>query len=222
MKVYVFDLDDTLYDEITFVRSGFRAVANYLSEFGIPAEDAYQRMCSILEKQGRGQVFNDMLLHYGLGGQRHIRKCLSIYRLHNPKISLRADAEEVLNELKELPIYIVTDGNKVVQHNKLLALGLYARVKKCFITYRHGRIHSKPSPYCFHKISLLEKVDPSDIVYIGDNPNKDFVGIKPLGFRTIRIRNGAFKDLSMPESYNADAEIESLSELFKVIKQWGE
>jgi putative hydrolase of the HAD superfamily len=30
--IIVFDLDDTLYEEITYVRSGFKAVANYLSK----------------------------------------------------------------------------------------------------------------------------------------------------------------------------------------------
>ena len=30
--IIVFDLDDTLYEEITYVRSGFKAVASYLSQ----------------------------------------------------------------------------------------------------------------------------------------------------------------------------------------------
>ena len=36
IKVIVFDLDDTLYDEIEYVKSGFIQVANYFSyEFEI-------------------------------------------------------------------------------------------------------------------------------------------------------------------------------------------
>lgn len=172
MKVYVFDLDDTLYNEITFVYSGFRAVAAYLSDqYGIPSESSFDLMCRILEEKGRGRVFDEVLEHYRIHGQRHVRKCLSVYRTHTPQISLLPDAETVLQTLSDSPTYIVTDGNKMVQHNKIQALGLYNRVKKCYITYRYGKHHSKPSPYCFQKIAHLEKADPSGIVYVGDNPN---------------------------------------------------
>ncbi|ASR45621.1 haloacid dehalogenase [Paenibacillus kribbensis] len=223
MKVFVFDLDDTLYEEITFVRSGFQAVASYLSEqFGINSQEAFSIMWDVLEQEGRGKVFDRVLEHYGMATRRNIRKCLSIYRLHRPDITLSPDADAVLKRLavEGSPIYIVTDGNKVVQYNKIKALGLEERVRKCYITYRYGRHRSKPSPYCFQLIAQTEKVDPSDIIYIGDNPNKDFVGIRPLGYRTIRIRRGHFKDTVKPEEYNADVEVETLDQLFETTTAW--
>lgn len=94
---------------------------------------------------------------------------------------------------KNIPLYIVTDGNKIVQNNKIEALNLRKHIKKDFITHRFGKKHSKPSTYCFEKIRKLENVNPEDIVYIGDNPNKDFVNIKELGFRTIRIKKVPLK-----------------------------
>lgn len=221
MKVFVFDLDDTLYEEITFVRSGFIAVANYLSqEYGINSEESFNIMWNVLNEHGRGLVFNETLRRYGLEKQQLVRKCLSVYRLHSPNINLLPDAEEILQALNNKPVYIVTDGHKIVQHNKLVALGLYPRVKRCFITYRYGRKHSKPSPYCFNKISQIENVVASDIVYIGDNPNKDFVGIKPLGYRTIRIRRGSYKNLEKTEDFNAEVEIDTLMEIFGVLECW--
>ncbi|MEF2968096.1 HAD family hydrolase [Paenibacillus sp. M1] len=221
MTVFVFDLDDTLYEEITFVRSGFRAVAGYLSqEFKVSANEAFRKMWSALEQKGRGSVFNEVLRDYGLETQRNIRKSLSVYRQHIPQIKLLEDAEQVLQRLPEGSAYIVTDGNKLVQHSKVQALGLYPRIKKCFITYRYGRAHSKPSPYCFQKISQIEKRPPADIVYIGDNPNKDFIGIKPLGFRTIQIKRGPYSNLKLSERYCAEAEVDHLLEIFDVIHQW--
>lgn len=221
MKVFVFDLDDTLYDEINFVKSGFIAVANYLwKEYGIDENESFELMWSILEEHGRGSVFNRTLRHYGLERQQTVRKCLTVYRLHNPNIQLLPDAEAILQEINDQPIYIVTDGHKIVQHNKLIVLGLYSRVKRCFITYRYGRKHSKPSPYCFNKIAQIEKVNTSDIVYIGDNPNKDFVGIKPLGFRTIRIKRGPYANLLKSDEFNAEAEVETLTDITDVIQCW--
>ncbi|WP_374717687.1 HAD family hydrolase [Neobacillus sp.] len=222
MSVYVFDLDDTLYEEITFVRSGFLAVSNYLSDvFGIRSKEAFFFMCRVLEEKGRGAVFDYTLQYYGIKTQRNVRKCLSVYRMHSPTITLSSDAEQILRQLNGNPIYVVTDGNKVVQYNKIRALNLESRLKKYFITHRYGREHSKPSPYCFLKIADIEGKHPSDIVYIGDNPNKDFIGIKPLGFRTVQIKRGPFKDVKLTPSYHAEVEIKTLVELNDVFRIWG-
>ncbi|CAM4392750.1 HAD family hydrolase [Saccharibacillus endophyticus] len=223
MKVFIFDLDDTLYDELQFVKSGFRSVAAYLSEmYNVNSEEAYAFMLHVLEKEGRGAVFNKLLKEYRIFSSKNVRKCISIYRLHSPDIHLSKEAEEVLEKLKNDSVYIVTDGNKVVQANKIRALDLDRKVKKSYITYRYGRIHSKPSPYCFLKIAEAEQVPYSQMVYVGDNPNKDFVGIKPLGIRTIQIRQGAFYDLPFFDTHQAEVSIEKLTEIFEVIRQWEE
>ncbi len=49
----MFDLDDTLYDEKTFVTSGFRAVAEYF----LPndSETMFEKMTAVLENEGRGK-----------------------------------------------------------------------------------------------------------------------------------------------------------------------
>ncbi len=212
--ILVFDLDDTLYDEITFVQSGFKAVAGFLEQkFRVSASESYQFMLDDLAENGRGKIFNNILSKYNLENKGNIVKCLTIYRTHIPGITLSTDAEDCLTRFASSTKYIVTDGNKVVQHNKIKALRLYSRVKKCYITHRYGVQHSKPSPYCFLKICELEKVSPANVVYIGDNPKKDFVNIKRLGFKTIRILKGEYKNLVVEEKFNADVSIKSLNEI---------
>jgi putative hydrolase of the HAD superfamily len=110
-------------------------------------------------------------------------------------------------------LYIVTDGNKTVQKNKLIALGLHEMVKFCFITHRYSIRHAKPSPYCFLKICEREKVAAEKVVYIGDNPHKDFVGIKPFGFKTIRIKKGQYEDIVKSDEFEAKYCMNSISEL---------
>ena len=212
--VLVFDLDDTLYNEITFVKSGFWAVSAHLSKsYSIPAENSYAFMVKRLSENGRGRVFDDTLQKFGLYSRKNVLKCVSVYRNHLPDIQLDREAEDCLQRFRDFPVYIVTDGNKTVQKNKLDALGLYDRVKFCFITHRYGIKNSKPSPYCFMKICARENISPQEVVYIGDNPNKDFVGIKPLGFKTIRILKGQHKDVKEPDHYEAHYQINTLSEL---------
>lgn len=211
--ILVFDLDDTLYEELTFVKSGFRAVADYLNEqYSIPVQTGLEFMLGKLSS-GRGRIFDDLLINYDIYKKDLVRKCVSIYRRHRPEITLYPEADVCLERFRDYPLYIVTDGNKVVQQNKIRALGLDQRVKFCYITHCYGIKNAKPSPYCFFKICEREKVSPKEVVYIADNPHKDFVGIKPLGFKTIRVIQGQYKDLILSKEYEANQQIYSLREL---------
>ncbi|MGE5606004.1 MAG: HAD family hydrolase [Bacteroidota bacterium] len=211
--ILVFDLDDTLYEELTFVKSGFRAVAYYLNEqYSIPVQNGLDFMLRKLSS-GRGRIFDDLLIHHGIFKKNLVRKCVSTYRLHQPEIKLYPEADACLERFRHYPLYIVTDGNKVVQNNKIKALGLDKRVKYCYITHRYGIKNAKPSPYCFVKICEREKVNPKEVVYIADNPHKDFVGIKPLGFKTIRVLQGQYRKLVLGNDYEAAHQISSLGEL---------
>ena len=211
--VIVFDLDDTLYDESTYFLGGLQAVANYLSTlFNEDSKVIYHELVAELSVEKNG-IFDRFLKKRGIKNRQLISKCLSVYRKHDPKISLLPEALACLKRLKKYPMYVVTDGNKIVQKRKFLALGLAPLMRQCLCTYAHGIQKSKPSPYCFEKICKLENVSPSDVIYVADNPKKDFVGLKPLGFRTIRILYGPYKDLKVATSYDADITLNSLNEL---------
>lgn len=212
--ILVFDLDETLFNEIDYVRSGFEAVSRHIGQkWNHQWQEVNNFMLDILKQEGRGKVFDHALKKFGKPTKANIKKCISIYRLHNPKIALLPDAERCLERFKGFSLYILTDGNKLVQHKKIKALGLEDRVKKVIITYRHGVNKSKPSPYCFLKIAKLERAEPKDIIYIGDDPSKDFIGIKPYGFKTIRIMRGKHRETRLTNHHDAHIEINTLDEL---------
>lgn len=212
--VIVFDLDDTLYDELTYVDSGLNAVATHISgQFNLDKNSVLDKMKDVLMKQGRGHVFDETLKYFNHYSKKEVRKCLSVYRLHEPNIKLWTEAISCIERFKNYPLYIVTDGNKLVQHKKILALGVDKLVKKYFITYRYGLKYSKPSPHCFIKISKQENIAFDKVVYIGDNINKDFVGIKPLGFKTIRVKTGQYAALTKSSEFEADYSINGLNDL---------
>ncbi|MFC4599648.1 HAD family hydrolase [Cohnella hongkongensis] len=216
-EVVVFDLDDTLYEELTYVHSGFRAVASFLAENyeQADAEDAYRFMVTEEKRSGRGRVFDRLLERYGIGTQARVRQCVQAYRTHTPHIRLYPDARRALEALADRSLYIVTDGHARVQEMKLRALGLdqERKIRRCWVTRRYGLHNEKPSPYCFQRICEMERVEPQRVVYVGDNPNKDFVGIKPLGYRTVRILRGAYASVRLTEDYEADHTVLSLDEL---------
>lgn len=59
--VVVFDLDDTLYDEIDFVKSGFKEISQYLDN-----NSYYDFMTNDFYENGSGKVFDNLIEKYDL------------------------------------------------------------------------------------------------------------------------------------------------------------
>lgn len=215
--ILIFDLDDTLYDERTFVLSGFLAVARYLEEkYGLNTASSFTLMQSLLDTEGRGKIFDEVLKTFDLFSKTNVKKCISVYRHHRPSLSLFPEAKVVLeNYLNNL--YLVTDGHKIVQYNKVQSLGIEDNFKKIYLTHRYGIIHAKPSIHCFEKIRSIEKCSWSQMVYIGDNPLKDFVNLNPLGVQTIRVKTGQYRNLHVDPLFDAKHTIKDLSYLEQVL-----
>ncbi len=212
-RVVVLDLDDTLYDELSYVRSGLRAVADWGEErLGIDREDAYARMMALLAQQGRGRVFDEWL-----EGRGSVREALSVYRQHTPTIELWPEADALLRRLEGRSVYVVTDGHKGVQWRKAEALGLPPRIRRVYPTNRYGRHRAKPSPYCFELIARRERVAMDRLVHVGDNPAKDFVGLNPLGVTTVRVLTGQHAAVVAAPGAEAQHRIPSLGHLLPLL-----
>ena len=217
--IIVFDLDDTLYSEIDYVKSGFTHVSKVISAFvSQPEIEIYDCLMNILKRDGRGHVFDTFLSERGIYSSKLAMRLVMEYRKHNPKISLSPETYEVLEHLRRgHNLYLVTDGNKLVQERKVQVLGIEFFFKRIFITHRFGLHASKPALKCFESIKEIESVDWDQIVYIGDDPNKDFVNLNKVGAKTIRRRFGRFKTLSLDKDYEAQWEIRELDELPLII-----
>lgn len=211
--IYIFDLDDTLYDERQYVESGFRAVASHAAEqWGLDATGCYEQLVRLLDTQGRGHIFDDFLAHHSLSSKTNIQACVRTYRLHKPNLTLPAEHLQLLQQLPK-PLYLVTDGHKIVQQNKVEALGIATLFKRVFITHRFGIKHAKPSTHCFELIKKAEKCEWQDMVYIGDNPAKDFVNLNKLGMNTVRVLTGVHRNIAAHDDFDALKTIATLVEL---------
>jgi len=116
-------------------------------------------------------------------------------------------------------LFLVTDGNHHVQGRKVSALGLWDEFEHCYLTYRYGRAASKPSTRVFELMLRRTGAAACDLVYVGDNPHKDFVGVRSLGSATIRIHTGSFKDDVVAPDHDGDYHINEISELPSLIVQ---
>jgi putative hydrolase of the HAD superfamily len=216
--VLIFDLDDTLYLEITYVQSGFAAVAEALERrHGWDAAESIGLMNKVLHTQGRGSVFDALLASRGMLTRSAVRYCVTLYRHHEPLIALAPEAEAFLSRWPGRP-YLVTDGHKVMQAKKVEALGIRSRFERVYITHRYGVRHAKPSPYCFDLIRRAEHCDWSDLVYVGDNPAKDFVSLNALGGTTVRVLTGEHCGVTAKPEHDGRHRIHSLRDLESLLQ----
>lgn len=211
--VLIFDLDDTLYAERSYVESGFRAVAQHLQQrHGWPAQASFETLLADLRKLGRGALFDRLLQGHGITRHAEVQACIRAYRQHLPAITLAPLAEQMLQRLPRAP-YLVTDGHQGVQARKVQALQLAPRLAKVYITHRHGLAHAKPSTHCFELIRRREHCDWAQMAYIGDNPAKDFVNLNPLGVRTVRVCTGEHAQVQARPGHEARFVIPDLRHL---------
>jgi putative hydrolase of the HAD superfamily len=115
------------------------------------------------------------------------KRLIEIYRTHQPIISLCSDAIEFLNKYKPDSLALITDGYSQTQWNKIDALGIKKKIGEIIVTDDWGKEFWKPHHRAFRFVS--RQYLNGDCVYIGDNPEKDFIAPKELGWATsIRIR----------------------------------
>ncbi|MFC1737863.1 HAD family hydrolase [Planctomycetota bacterium] len=191
IKTVVFDLDDTLYDEIEYCKSGFTAAADYLAN--LPASQASEHIANTLFKQfnkgNRTRIFNKALKELGISfDDELIGKLVDVYRKHKPAITLPPESKDVLELLgKKYKLGLLTDGFLPAQKLKVRALGL-EKIFECIIyTEELGRQFWKPSPAGFEKIIKSLKTKPESTAYVADNAKKDFIAPNKLGFLTIQL-----------------------------------
>lgn len=221
-KAFIFDMDDTLYCEHEYVKSGFRTVATFLvREYSLPwrIEELFSRFVQVWQTQGRGRVFDQVCLDLGL--DVNIKQLIRLYRQHEPRIELYEDACQCLSYLhkKQVPMALITDGDQLAQWNKIKALGLEQWIPYIVVTDELGADAWKPSPLPFRKAIQLVGLDFQDCVYIGDNPHKDFITAKKLGMHTVRIIRpvGDHMETRLSEEYEADLTISMLTELIPLL-----
>ncbi|HDG96904.1 MAG TPA: HAD family hydrolase [Desulfobacterales bacterium] len=225
MKTAVlFDLDDTLYPEIEFVKSGFRAAARYLSSRYHFGEDSLvKQMLNILRRDGRGKIFDTLLHQLGLYTEEKVRLLVYLYRSHRPTIHLYEDVLPTLECLRRYGtrLGIITDGMASVQRNKIAALGLNNLFDVIVCTDELGKDCWKPStiPY---KIALeLLEARPSEAVYVGDDPSKDFLAPNSIGMLTVQVNRQTYQNLkqeSIPKVAAARFVIKGLKQILPIIR----
>lgn len=218
IKLILFDLDDTLYPEEQFVEGGLQAVAREISVWlQVPFIELYNQL-QALRKCKPQNLFDRMLEMHGIFSPDNVHRLVNVYRTHEPKLTFYADAKLTLDALQEKKIRLglVTDGYLSVQRRKIMVLGLEAILGPIICTDQWGRDFWKPHPRAFEFAMQVTQTLPNECIYVGDNPQKDFIAPRMLGMRSVRVirKTGIYRNEAVPPGGEPDAEVSNLAELF--------
>ncbi|MCH5327165.1 MAG: HAD family hydrolase [Duncaniella sp.] len=170
--VIAFDLDDTLFFEIDFVRSAYQTIAKRYGG---------HLLAGMLSALTPADAFDSTGIP--------IEELLSIYRTHFPDIRLPWQSLYTLSVLRRQghKLALITDGRELTQRNKIEALGLgrFFEPSNVFISESFG--HLKTDGEAFR--ALMSSYPGEIYMYIGDNPAKDIAAPRSLGWTTVCIRD---------------------------------
>jgi len=134
----IFDLDDTLYDEIEYCKSGFTTVAEFLTN--LSGEQSAERIFGIIWKHFAAgnhtktfdAALDELVIDYD---DNLVNELVRIYRNHIPNIELPQDSRDVLDRLS-IKYTLLTDGFLPAQRLKVQAIR--ADVPRAHsLVYRH-------------------------------------------------------------------------------------
>lgn len=183
----IFDLDDTLFYEIDFLKSAYRHISSTLqSHIG---DDIYEEM--FRRYQEKENVFEWIVKKYAAClDQKDVSWLLKEYREHEPQISLAKETAAFLEEMynHNIPMGLITDGRSVTQRNKLKALGITQYFSDIIISEEFGSEKPDPRNYKYFE----DKYPSREFYFFGDNTKKDFLVPCQLGWNTVCLRNKGY------------------------------
>lgn len=195
-----FDLDDTIFRERDFCRSGFRfllnpelykvqGVADYPDEASL--ETLYHKMESALTR--RDNPFTEFENFFrplveSAGEVWDLDEHILAYRNHLPSITPEQEVIETMDFLSRrgVRMALITDGRSNTQRRKIEALGLEKYVAPDLILISEETGSDKHSKEMF--ATLVRRFpEASGFYYVGDNVAKDFHQPNLLGWTTIQV-----------------------------------
>jgi putative hydrolase of the HAD superfamily len=187
----IFDLDDTLYNELSFLKSAYWNICFNLKP--TEAKLLYSQVFSLYRNGGNPFLFLSDTFKIP------VEQLLNMYRKHIPTLDLFPGVLDTFNKVKEKngKLGIVTDGREITQTNKLKSLGILEYIDYYVISERVGS--EKPNPKNFELIENELKVE--NYYYFGDNFKKDFIAPRKMGWHTVGLLDNGMNIHSNSHKY---------------------
>jgi putative hydrolase of the HAD superfamily len=175
----ILDLDDTIYKEVNFVRSGFKALIRHYAKSNQFDHDSILKMMMYSWKDGQNAIKN-LFLFLDMT-EFPIEEALNIYHTHYPDLELPESSKNFFEiaTANDLKLGLITDGRSITQRNKLKSLGIDSLFDQIIISEEFG---SEKPDIRNYEIFQIKYPDHS-FCYVGDNTLKDFILPYFLGWK---------------------------------------
>jgi putative hydrolase of the HAD superfamily len=218
VTTFIFDVDDTLYDQLEPFR---RAFQKHFSRFEdeVKIEELYK-----LSRKYSDEAFESTGYEITNMRKMHIYRIskafeeLGILIIDEEALSFQLDYEKFQNEIKLIEkfpqifelllqrgakIGIITNGANDNQLRKINQLGLEKWISPENMLVSEGAGVSKPSKEIFEAMERRMGFSKNDVYYIGDNFDNDVIGATAAGWKTIWVnfRNHKITGQKVSETY---------------------
>lgn len=198
IRTVMFDVDDTLYSFHHANECAVAKLAEYTTaHFGWSRDEFLSRqkaaMADVKRFTGTSGGYRTRLLRYqnmlefaGLPIYPHALEMSNIYRdaiLDN--MIAEEGAEDFMRFLKmrNIRIVVASDATAFQQYLKLEKLGFISYID-AMVTSEEAGVE-KPDPKFFERCNEKSKCLPCEVMFIGDNSEKDYIGASQAGYNAV-------------------------------------
>ncbi|WP_404331755.1 HAD family hydrolase [Mesobacillus maritimus] len=199
MDTILFDVDDTLYDQLQPFKNAFKMSLSHLTN--APIEELYvssrKHSDTLFNKSEAGTITLIELHTYRImtackefGIEISYNEAIEFqktYEEHQKKITLFPEIESLLELLnkKDKQLGILTNGPYQHQLMKIKQLGLTKWIPKENIFISSAIGSAKPDPLAFESVEKKLNLNKVKTVFIGDSFENDVIGAKQVGWNSI-------------------------------------
>ena len=222
IRAIIFDLDNTLLDFVKMKQFAVKAAITAMIEAGlnVDEEKAYQDIFDLYVEKGweNQQVFDDYLNQTvgNVSNKILAAGIVSYRRAREATLLVYPNVNKTLIELIKMGIQlsVVSDAPSREAWMRLYYLNLH-HVFDPVLTFDDTGVR-KPSPKPFEMALEIMKSTPDEVLMIGDWPERDVVGAKQIGMKTIFARYG---DTFGTVDSGADWDVNDIYELVDIVKE---
>jgi len=210
-----------------FKRATAKAAAKAMVKAGLKEKErtVYERIFKVYAVRGieYQKTFSDVLLPCGLGlneFERVQHAGITAYlRCKFKVLSAYPQTRKVLLKLKArgLVLAIVTDAPRNKAWQRLVITRLDRDLFDVVITH-DDTMQAKPLPHAFKLLLKKTGFKPQEVLFVGDNPERDIKGAKALGMHTALALYGW--DLNKNSKVKPEFKLKRIADLTRVLKRF--
>ncbi|MBI5170655.1 MAG: HAD-IA family hydrolase [Candidatus Eisenbacteria bacterium] len=220
IQAIVFDLDNTLTDFMKMKEAAIQAAIDGMIDAGfkLPREELRERVRAIYDELGLEfqRVFDELLAReFGEVDPKILASGIVAYRrARESNLVLYPHAQMTLLELAKrgIKLGVVSDAPRLQVWLRLCTLGLQ-HVFDAVVTFDDTG-ERKPAPAPFREVLRRLGVEPGHAMMIGDWAERDVVGAKSLGMKTVFAKYGDTFDTKVS---GADYDVDDVFQLVGIV-----